>query len=303
MLTLALLLVYFIINDKKVIYFNLGCVMSLAIEKEQTWFKSLPIPREHGAWFMLYVPLMVVLVGLHADWFFTVVLVLTVTGVFWGQHTAGLVLRRRGDVGSGWWLVLYGCVSVMGAGSLLAYGLTDLLWMGIPFGLFMSWQLVRSKFARKRVDRTLSGEMVAIAGLTLTAPVAFVVCVGELTQTAIGLWGLFVLFFCSSVFYVKMRIEAVQIKAGIQWKDRLHLGSGLLFYHTILVVNLLVFTRVSEFGIFLLIGFVPVFIRALLGFVRLSNQLPKLKVVGMIESVYTLWFAGWVVVVLQMMGK
>jgi hypothetical protein len=145
--------------------------------------------------------------------------------------------------------------------------------------------------------------MMAIAGLALTAPAASVVGMGELTQTGIGLWGLFVLFFCSSVFYVKMRIEAVRIKAGVGWADRLRLGSGLLVYHAILLINLLTFVRLSEMGIFLLIGFIPVFIRALLGFMRLSNQLPNLKVVGVIESVYTLWFSGWVVGLLWMMDK
>ncbi|MDP6040838.1 MAG: YwiC-like family protein, partial [Candidatus Latescibacteria bacterium] len=234
--------------------------MSLAIEKEQAMFKYPPIPREHGAYFMFYMPLVTVLIGLRVDWLLTLVLVLTVTGGFFGQYTASLMLRGRSGAGDGWWLIIYGCVFAMGTVYLLVYGLTDLFWIGIPFGLLMSWQLARSRFSRKRVDRTLSGEMMAIAGLALTAPAASVVGMGELTQTGIGLWGLFVLFFCSSVFYVKMRIEAVRIKAGVGWADRLRLGSGLLVYHAILLINLLTFVRLSEMGIFLLIGFIPVFI-------------------------------------------
>ncbi|PYT04681.1 MAG: hypothetical protein DMF60_14555 [Acidobacteria bacterium] len=64
---------------------------------------------------------------------------------------------------------------------------------------FNSWQAVRHE------DRTLIGETIAILGLTLTAPTAYYVCRGEWDSSAWLLWVLCILYFASSVFYVKLR--------------------------------------------------------------------------------------------------
>ncbi|MFT5369545.1 MAG: hypothetical protein ACI8V2_004523 [Candidatus Latescibacterota bacterium] len=276
--------------------------MDLSIIEKGHWeIKSPPIPHEHGAWFMLYIPMIVVLVGARADWAPAIVLVLTVTGGFLAQHVMALMLRGRSHTGDGLWLIVYGGLFLAGSSSLVTYGSISLLWFGIPIVFLMAWQLARSRFSRKRVDRTLSGEMLAIVGLTVTGPIALVVTRADVTSLAIGFWGLFALFFFSSVFYVKMRIQAVQVKTGIKWMDRLRLGNGLLLYHMVLGLNLLVFMQTSEIGLFLAIAFAPIFIRAVWGVVSLSNTLPKLQVIGGIEALYTLWFSGWVVVVLRTM--
>lgn len=273
----------------------------MVMVKNQSRIKSPPIPHEHGAWFMLYMPLIAVLVGMQANWVQALVLVLTVTGGYLAQHVAVLMLRGRADSGDRWWLVVYGGFLGLGSLVLLHLGSLLLLWLALPIVRLMSWHLVRSRFARKRIDRSLHGEMLAISGLALTAPAAYVVVVGELTLLAVGIWFLFVTFFLSSVFYVKMRIEAVRIKEGIQWRDRLLLGRSILIYHSLVGVGLVVFMSISDLGLFLLIAFAPVFVRALWGVIRLSNRLPKLVFVGLVESGYTVWFSGWVVVILRML--
>lgn len=260
-----------------------------------------PIPQEHGAWFMLYVPLITMLIGLQAPLAPACLLILTVTGAFLGQHTTILFIRNRAPKGAGLWLTLYAFTFILGAITLLhIYALYDLIYIGTPATIALFWLFIRSRFARKRIDRTFSGEMLAIAGLTLTAPTAITVATGHLSQTAIGLWGLYVLFFGSSVLYVKMRILAVQKKSGITIKDRLTLGSGLIVYHLLLLVNIITFhITLPALGTYLLIGFAPVIIRAIIGWVTLSNTLPNLKRVGLIESVYTLWFSACLIIALQ----
>lgn len=262
---------------------------------------SWPVPREHGAWFMLYLPLITVLFGLQASFGFALLLCLTVTGGFLGQNTVVLLLRGRADQGAVLGGLIYGFVFVTGSVLLLGvYHLIDLVYIGAPAALALLWLFIRSRLSRKRIDRTFSGEMLAIAGLTLTAPAAVVVAHGHLTQTAIGLWGVYVLFFASSVLYVKMRILAVQKKSGITFRDRLNLGSGLMLYHVILFGNLFTFyVTESLIGQYLLIGFAPIFVRAGIGWVTFSNVLPNLKRLGLIESVYTLWFSYWLITILH----
>jgi hypothetical protein len=260
-----------------------------------------PIPQEHGAWFMLYIPLITILIGLHASIETALLLILTVTGAFLGQHTTVLFIRARAPKGAGLWLTLYGLTFAIGAAILLRfYALYDLIYIGTPTTIALFWLFIRSRFARKRIDRTFSGEMLAIAGLTLTAPSAIIVATGHLSQTAIGLWGLYVLFFGSSVLYVKMRILAVQKKSGISFKDRLILGCGLIIYHLILLANIATFyITLPALGKYLLIGFAPIIIRAIIGWMCLSNTLPNLKRVGLIESAYTLWFSAHLIIALQ----
>lgn len=263
-----------------------------------------PTPQEHGAWFMLYAPLITVLISLNATIETSLVLILTITGAFFGQHATILFIRDRAPKGTGFWLIIYSIVFTTGCIALLSvYTLFDLIYIGTPAAIALFYLFIRSRFARKRIDRTFSGEILAIAGLSLTAPAAAIVATGHLSQTAIGLWGLYVLFFGSSVLYVKMRILAVQKKSGITFKDRITLGSGLIIYHAILLANIFTFYITTPLlGTYLLIGFAPIIIRALIGWILLSNTLPNLKRVGLIESIYTLWFSACLIKALQLLS-
>lgn len=276
--------------------------MSLAMENNQVVIGRPVIPREHGAWFMLCMPMVAVLSGAGANGIRAGLLIVAAISAFCGQHTAGLILRGRGDGQAQLWMGIYGAAFGLSSGLLLGfYGLFDLLWIGTPAASVMLWQLVRSRFSRKRLDRSISGELLAIAGLTLTAPGAYVVATGTLSSSAIGLWGLFVLYFGSSVFFVKMHILSAQKKEALQWGDRLHLGGGLLVYHAVVAVHLVAFYLTgAPAGALLMLGFAPVMVRAVWGWVRLSHQLPNLKRVGLIESIYTLWFSGCVAAVLRL---
>ena len=276
--------------------------MAMARDAKQLRLGRPPLPGEHGAWVMLYTPLLAAAIGAGADVMHAVLLTLSVTGAFFGQHAAGLMLRGRGGAQARRWLGIYaGVFALCGAMVLWVSEAVDLLWIGIPaFGL-MAWQLGRSRFSRKRVDRSAPGEFLAIGGLTLTAPGAVVVATGALSLAAVGIWGLFALFFGSSVFFVKMHLLAAQVKQGVRWEDRLRLGRGLLVYHGALVAGLLaVYLMGTPAGGLLILGFAPVMLRALAGWARLSNRLPNLKRVGLIESAYALWFSGFIVAILRM---
>ena len=47
------------------------------------------------------------------------------------------------------------------------------------------------------------------------------------------------------------------------------------------------------------LAYAPALLRALWGWVRLSNRLPSLKRVGIAEIVYSLWFAAWLAAALR----
>jgi hypothetical protein len=69
--------------------------------------------------------------------------------------------------------------------------------------------LLRGFFVRQGDDRSLPGELVGMAALTLVGPMAHAVAVDGAQPVGAVLWFLLILFFASGVFYVRMRIRVM----------------------------------------------------------------------------------------------
>lgn len=258
-----------------------------------------PIPHEHGAWMMLYAPLVIGLIAFRpvplwpALW-----LVVAITSAFLAQNAVGLLLRRRVPQGTGFWLVVYaGICALTGGYLLLGYDLMKLLWLGIPPLLLFGGQAWLRRSANWRLNRSQFGEVAAIGVFALTGPAAHIVARGTLAEPAWVVWGSCVLFFISSVFYVRMRVEGTRFKEGLGLKERWQAGRGLVVYHLSLGSALIFWMGKGEAGggLPVAIAFAPALIRALGGFAWLSNQLPSLKRVGLLEIAYSLWFCIWLI--------
>jgi hypothetical protein len=168
----------------------------------------MPKPKEHGAWGMLYIPVATA-VGISGIWNIRVVLItLAVTLIFLSQRPYSQLMtctrirqdtrfRQRNLI----WLAVYWTAG----GALLSllyfhYGLKTLpqfAWIGVPVAAAFTW------FLKKNRVRTVAGELAGICGLTLSGPLAHYAGVGQVQPVAFWLWGLCILYFASSVFYVK----------------------------------------------------------------------------------------------------
>ena len=169
---------------------------------------AVPKPKEHGAWGMLYIPLLTA-GGIAGSFNIpVVVMAAAVTLVFLSQRPyAQLVsspalrkepgaLRRNLMWLAGYWvssLLLFGWLYF--ACDLTA--LPQFLWIAIPIAAAFTWFLWHSRV------RSVAGELTGICGLTLTAPLAHYVAVGEVQHVGFWLWVLCILYFGSSVFFVK----------------------------------------------------------------------------------------------------
>ena len=116
--------------------------------------------------------------------------------------------------------------------------------------------------ALRRTDRGIALQLAAVAGLTLTAPVAWYVATGSLGWPAWRLWLLNTLYFAGRVFYVKMHITAA-IQRGA---SRLRLGAPTLVYHGVLAGLAACWWPVG-------LAFVPDVIHAFSGVARLTPVL------------------------------
>jgi hypothetical protein len=263
-----------------------------------------PIPREHGAWVILFAPLWIALgMAQRAKPVEGTLLILAVTGGFLARNALGLLLRRRDRAGTGFWLAIY-LLLMAGAGLslLLVYQEWALLTIGLLAGaLWGIHSLLLLLPARKRLDRSQWGEILGVSALVLTGPAGVAVMRGAVDASAWLLWAVCALYFSGGIFHVKMWLEAVKHKKDWSAQTRWQVGRDHLVYHVLLLITLLLAAFHLPGSTALLVGlaFLPALCRAFWSWLCLAPQLPPLKRVGILETVYALWFAGFLIAALR----
>lgn len=254
----------------------------------------VPKPKEHGAWGMLYIPVATA-VGISGTWNLRVLwTTLAVTLIFLSQRPYSQLitgtrtrqdtqLRRRNLI----WLAVYWTAS----GALIAllyfhYGLRTLpqfAWVGVPVAAAFT------RFLKKNRVRTVAGELTGICGLTLSGPLAHYAGIGQVQPVAFWLWGLCILYFASSVFYVKA-VVAKYLQARSNSIDRSIYPRLCGAYHFGLLGLLVALVALRQVPAILLLAFVPVVMRGLLG-IRESHAKLSFARIGWTEVAYSLFFA------------
>ncbi len=173
---------------------------------------KMPIPREHGAWALVYGPLALTALAYgHWGWRLPLLLV-AATALFMAHEPLSRIARaavqsaNRERIVSWWkWAGAYaGCGALAGGLLIPLYDLWLLPLLGGAVGVVFGVHLL---LIRRRVERSVAGELLAVFGLTATAPIAYYVLQSRLDWTALHLWLLNVLYFSSGIFFVKMTVS------------------------------------------------------------------------------------------------
>ena len=102
------------------------------------------------------------------------------------------------------WSIIYVSLAVTALAPLL---MVFRMFFLIPFGLGTAFfVLLQGLLVRGRNDRSLVGELVGTAGLSMVGPIAHAVAVGQVRLVEAVLWLLLFLFFSSGVFHVRARL-------------------------------------------------------------------------------------------------
>jgi YwiC-like protein len=253
--------------------------------------RRLRLPKEHGAWAMLYVPFALgALAGLTTSPFSlaTILLLLSVTLLFVARQSLfdWLIARGRAtrDVSAFRTMSIYAGLSAIFGGLVIWFYHREWLvgFAALTFLLlaFNSWQVVRRK------DRAIITEAIAIMGLTLTAPTSYYVTRGALDTKAWILWALCTLYFASSVFYVKLRVNSLNRRRNDlkrrSWRD-------CAVYHVFLLLALVALNATGNSNLCILAAFIPVIIRTVWHLRSPSSQI-SLRRVGLLEIAYSFVF-------------
>lgn len=199
-------------------------------------------------------------------------------------------MREQEDQESGQpllWLTIY----LMAA---LVFGLPLLLiyhrWLLLPWAaVFLVFTGVHFYFRQRRLERTIPGELVTIAGLALTAPGAYYVVRG-LEPAAVYLWVLTALYSSASVFYVRMKMKHRSLRRpASSLKERLALARDLLIYLGLLVAVLFLVVAWRQAPPLLPVAFVPLVVKVAHAVLAGGPQV-NIKKIGWIEVAHSVAF-------------
>jgi len=260
------------------------------------------LPREHGGWAMFLVPLVVGLaIGLRRNVSDNVILtsvtlllfVLAAFGFFLVRYPLMLLIKTRHSNAEGhvlWWSSVYSVVTfVGGVAAVVLTQVWELVIIGLIGGGLLGLYLW---LATRRMEMSVAGQWVAIAGAALAAPGAYLLFARTLDVTATMLYVLNFLFFGGTVYYIKFKVrEQLRVTTDTSnvW-TRLRAARAPILYSLVAILIVALFAMIGwASGSAILAMLVPlpkVLIGALMRPTRLS--LPRL---GIVEIGHAIVFA------------
>lgn len=202
--------------------------------------RALILPREHGAWGLLLVPMVTGAgVAFHqASHIFPLILLLTAAlALFWlrtpVENLIGTSAMRAQSLEESHtlrsFIILLAGIAGLAIAALLWAGRNADLW---PLGAAVAAAFIAQAILKKLGRRTrMLSEMVGTIGLTASAPAAYYVITGQFNETAWMLWLANILFAGDQIHYVQLRIHTAKVE-GFRAKLRcgwaFALGQGLM---------------------------------------------------------------------------
>lgn len=236
--------------------------------------RALIVPREHGAWGLLMVP-MVTAAGvafrqstnvLPFVWLLTAALAL-----FWLRTPLESLLgisairaetyeERRSVI----FVVAYlAAIAALASAMLLWDGRNPLLWL---IGAATGTAFVGQAFLRKMGRRTrMLSEVVGTIGLTSAAPAAYYVVTGQFGTTAWMLWLTNLIFTGNQIHYVQIRIHTAKVAGA---RAKLERAWAFAAGQVIMVAVLAAACLLRWMPWLALIAFAPLLLRGIYYFVQ-----------------------------------
>ncbi len=241
--------------------------------------RALILPREHGAWGMLLIPLLSgAAVGwlTASQWQSLLLLTLASLALFWMRTPMEAWLgttpmRAQTPEERRAVLTAAGVLAAVAAACIVA-----LVWVGENLGLLAIGGGAAVMFVSQMLLRKLGratrmwAQLVGAAGLTCTAPAAYYVITGQLDGRAFSLWLANWLFAGNQIHFVQLRIRAAR---ATQLRERLERGRSFLLGQLGMVVSLALAWKLAGFPALAALAFVPAWGRGCAWFVQRARPL------------------------------
>jgi hypothetical protein len=241
--------------------------------------RALIMPREHGAWGLLLVPLATgAAVGLMRGGRLLPLVLFAVAAmaVFWlrtpvESWLGTTPLRAQGAAERNAVLAF-----ILAFSTVASFMLVALLWGGNNRGLLPLGAIAALAFVvqagLKKLSRKLRmpAQVVGAIGLTATAPAAYYVVAGRGDLTAVALWLANWLFAGDQIHFVQLRIHAARAQ---EFGEKLRRGRAFLAGQSGLAAGLVVAAYFGLLPWLALLAFAPVLFRGIAWFARATQPL------------------------------
>ena len=183
--------------------------------------RNLYIPKQHGAWAMLILPLLFGVIASNPSWRHALLFAAWLLAYLFAHAALQWVRTKRKSVWLGP-LRLYGGLLLPAGAALLVLepGLIPLLAFAAPL------VLINLYFAKRNRERAFLNDLAAVILFSLMTFAAFRVGNGTDHGLAFELFALSVLYFTGTIFYVKTMIREKHDKA-FYWYSVLYHGAFL----------------------------------------------------------------------------
>jgi hypothetical protein len=252
---------------------EMGEIVSAGDVGQRARARALIIPREHGAWGLLLIPLFTGLVaGLPSAHRFWPLLLFVIAALclFWlrtpvesllGSGPMARTSRER-------WIAFLASVVIAAVSTTCLAGL---MWGGRHPKLLLVGLIAASAFVFQTVLRTLGRGMrmisqsVGAIGLTATAPAAYYLGTGRLDSLALVLWAANWLFAWNQIHFVQLRIHAAR---SITFSEKFAQGRFFFLAQILLLLALILASLYRLIPPLIILAFVPTLVRGTRWFFR-----------------------------------
>ncbi len=235
------------------------------------------VTREHGAWAVLIVPMIVGVAYAREGSWNVLLLALSALGMFMSYVPVHMILR---EYSGSFWANEKLTAAYIWAAIFLGIGISFIVplillefWYLLPIGVVGMACFFGNYLLTTANGKTIASDLVAIVGLTLSAPSAYYVSTGDLDMNALVLWILNVLFFGCSVFYVHMKIRVTGMKkTSWKLKEKFIVGALNILYHFFVIGIVFIIVLYHATPVMVILAFVPMVIHAIAGTVTLHRK-------------------------------
>ncbi len=257
-----------------------------SVARARQW--ALIVPREHGAWGLLLVPLFTGIAAGMASAHRILPLVafaVVALSLFWLRTPVESLIGTgavAADTAQERWTAL-----MVSAGLAVLSGscLAGLMWRGRNLQLLLLGAITGSAFVAQTVLRRMgrktrmAAQLVGAVGLTCTAPAAFSITTGRLDRQALVLWAANWIFAANQIHFVQLRIHAS--RAG-SFAEKFSRGRAFLFGQPLLLGTLALASVARVISPLVIIAFTPAVIRGTRWYFRKAEPL-DVKALGWSE--------------------
>lgn len=234
--------------------------------------RALVIPREHGAWGLLVIPLVTGAcagLGVAQNWLPLALFTVAALALFWMrtplETAAGASILRAQSAAETNSLLI--AIAVLGSIAMLC--VAALLWDGRRNGLLALGAVAAAAFVAQALVKQLgrgarmTAQIIGSIGLTATAPAAWYVVTGQLDSRALGLWLANWIVAGNQIHYVQLRIHAAR---AANFREKLRRGRWFFFGQLAMLAALLAAWRLHLLPGLALLAFMPLLARGWMWF-------------------------------------